>query len=1098
MPLWGLAWRQTRGNGPLVFVASLGLLLTVTLFGAGPLYLNTVERLAFQGFLEQQGNDLDLQLYTAYSSFSPREYEPTREKILAAAEDNLGEALDRRGIYAVSYFIRTAFTQPEGENAVTTLTFRTAFDDHVRVVEGRAARYTTEGPIEVVLGKQAADRIGLEVGQQFHLNSNLPPPSQPFDAVMVGIVAPIDAEDPYWFGVGGLFYQRLDAARNDAGRWMISMFLPIETLVNRIGMETPAQLGAVNDVLYLDPDVLLDMGAENVEEALARLEGRLSTDVPRATFISRLATQTPGFRDEVARSQMPLIILLIVVGATLLYALAMIAVTVSRQQEGGVALLRSRGASIARTVMLILFWTLGILVVGMALVPLIAHAMVRSLGYVGAWRAVLDGAPLSPAPLLPAAPWLLLGALLAALIVVLPIVGVSRIPVAVLQSVRSRPANTLWFRRAFIDVLVLAVAAAVLWQLQVRGIEGGGVVVQGDEGPSIDRAILIVPILTIGAGLLIYYRFLPIAVGIAAAIARAYGRLPVEMALERINRASAPAAVLGGLLFLVGALGVFAATFGGTLDRAAADHATFTAGKDARIDRFEGFAGASISAVNAEFESIDGVEDASAAYSTYAGIGSLQVGTLVPLMGVDPATIGGLVDFRDDFAETPIEELLINLALVNESTVSQRIIPDGTESVGIWVKPEFAQGNRFLWLQIVDGLGRQDTYSLGALDFAEWRFLDKELGRGDRPPPPGPYTVSGIIIYEPVQGATGTPGSMELDDLTAIGASGERLVVENFSRAGDWLPLLVSGQRRDVIQAGRTEPGHQGVLQFEWGRETRDGLRGIYVSPGSTAVPILASEDLLAVRGWSVGNLSAIHVSGRVVPVRVVGNIREFPTIEAGSAGFLIANGQTLLNHMNAVSVTNEAQPNRVFLGLPDDPESRAAVFERIENKDRLQGTVIDRIELQEEMQRSPLASAGWRGMTVLALAAAIAALALGVAGHAAGITSGRAHEMAVLRAVGLPRRTAIIAFSIEYVTIVAPAAIFGVVVGLYVSWILVPRFQGVAGVEQVPSLVLAPDWRIIGLLMAIIGIAGASIAATLWRTYLSQRVASVIRAAEA
>ena len=1098
MPLLGLAWRQARGNGPLVFVASLGLLLTVTLFGAGPLYLSTVERLAFQRFVEQQGNNLDLQLFTSFTSFSPQEYEPTRAKILDAAQDTFGEALDRRGIYATSYSIRTRFTQPEGETASTTLTFRTAFDDHVRVVEGRAAQYTASGPIEVVLGEQAADRIGLEVGQEFHLNSNLPPPSQSFDAVMVGIVAPLEAEDPYWFGVGGLFYQRMDAMRNAAGLWMISMFLPSETLVNRIGVEAPAQLGTVNDVLYLNSDVLQDMGAARVEEALASLQGRLSTDVPRATFISLLATQTPGFRDEVARSQMPLIILLIVVGATLLYALAMIAVTVSQRQEGAVALLRSRGATIVRTVTLLLFWILGILAVGMAMVPLIAYAMVRGLGYVSGWRDVLEGGPLLPAPLLPAAPWLALGALLAALIIVLPVVGVSRIPVAVLQSVRSRPVNTLWFRRAFVDALVLAVAAAVLWQLQVRGIEGGVVVAQDGETPSIDRAILIVPILTIGAGLLIYYRFLPIAVRIAATAARAAGRLPVEMGLERINRASAPAAVLGGLLFLVGVLGVFAATFGGTLDRAAVDHATFTAGMDARIDRFEGYRGMSVSAVNAAFESIDGVEDVSTAYATNAGIGSLQVGTIVPLLGVDPGTIGGLVDFRRDFAEAPLEDLLIQLALVDESNVSQRIIPDGTESVGIWVKPEFAQDNRFLWLQIIDGLGRQDTYSLGALDFEEWRFLEKELARGDRPPPPGPYTISGIIIYEPVQGATGTPGSMELDDIISIGASGERVVVEDFSRAGDWLPLLVTGDRRDVVQAGRTVAEHVGILQFEWGRETRDGLRGIYISPGSTAVPVLASEDLLAFRGWSVGRLSAMHVTGRVVPIRVVGSIREFPTIEAGSAGFLIANAQTLLNHMNAVSVTNEAQPNRVFVALPDDPESRAAVLERIENRGALQGAVTDRIALQEEMLRSPLASAGWRGMTLIALIAAIAAMALGVAAHAAGTASGRAHEMAVLRALGLPRRTAILAFTIEYVTIVAPAAIFGLAVGLYVSWILVPRFQGVAGVEQVPSLVLSPDWRIVGLFMVIIGIAGASVAATLWRVYLSQRVAGVLRGAEA
>ena len=217
MSPWRLAWRQTRGNRALALVASLGILLTITLSVMGPLYLNTVERLAFEDYIERNSNNLDPALFTQFSSFEPGEYRGTREVILNSAEDTLGEALDRRGVYSTSYSIRTALTGPEGQDAVSTLTFRTGFDDKVHVVEGRRAQFVASGPIEVMLGKAAADRTGYEVGQQFRLNTRLPPPAMPYDAVLVGIVEPVDADNDYWFQVGGLFYERLDAARNQAG-----------------------------------------------------------------------------------------------------------------------------------------------------------------------------------------------------------------------------------------------------------------------------------------------------------------------------------------------------------------------------------------------------------------------------------------------------------------------------------------------------------------------------------------------------------------------------------------------------------------------------------------------------------------------------------------------------------------------------------------------------------------------------------------------------------------------------------------------------------------------------------------------------------------
>ena len=642
-------------------------MLTITLSILGPLYLNTVQRLAFQDYLERNSYNLDAIVATGFSTFEPEQYNATRNVILNAAEDTLGDALDRRGIYSTAFPIRTALTGTDESDVISTLTSRSGFDDKVNVVEGRRAQFVASGPIEVMLGSLAAEKTGLRVGQQFRLNSRLPPPAMPYDAVLVGIVEPVDPEERYWFQVGGLFYERMDAESNQAGLWTISLFLPEQTLVDRIGAETPSLLGNVMDTLYVNPDRLLDMGLANADAAIADLQGRLTADASRSLFLSLLANSLPDYRDEVARNQMPLIIVLVIVGIILLYALTMIAFTVGRTTEGVVGLLRSRGAGGRRTVTLILAWALGATVLSAALAPLIAYGAIRGLGELGAWRAALDGANLMPTPIASVLPWLAAGVAVTIVIMAVPVIGASRVPVSTLQSERSRPTNLPWFRRLHLDIVLLVIAAAILWQVEIRGVEEGVAVAQTDGTAQLDRTVLIVPIAMTLAALLLLYRLLPFGIRLAAALARAIGRLPIDMALERINRASTPAAALAGLLLLFGVLGVFVATFGGTLDKAAADQATFQAGVDVRIDRHRSFTGNSFAEVTEHYRALEGVLDASPAYSSTAGLGSIQVGTLVPIIGIDPSTVGGLLEFREDYAEVPMEELLIGLALTDES-----------------------------------------------------------------------------------------------------------------------------------------------------------------------------------------------------------------------------------------------------------------------------------------------------------------------------------------------------------------------------------------------------------------------------------------------
>jgi putative ABC transport system permease protein len=227
----------------------------------------------------------------------------------------------------------------------------------------------------------------------------------------------------------------------------------------------------------------------------------------------------------------------------------------------------------------------------------------------------------------------------------------------------------------------------------------------------------------------------------------------------------------------------------------------------------------------------------------------------------------------------------------------------------------------------------------------------------------------------------------------------------------------------------------------------------------------------------------------------VVGVIDQFPTVKRGSAGFIVADGPSLLGHLNAVNVGRDVWPNETFLDFSDDPLAREAALAAIESNDTLSGEIIDQQELRDQSRRSPLASAGWRGLTVLAVVASIVALLLGVTAHGIAAAQERTLDMAVLRALGFARRRALHSLLIEYLVIAGLAIPAGVALGLWLSRIMVPLFLNLGADPVAPDLVLALDWRIFVGVISVVVVGALAVALALWRTYVSLNVANVLRA---
>ncbi|MDA1095777.1 MAG: ABC transporter permease [Chloroflexi bacterium] len=1097
MSVWRLVWRQLLNSGLLGFVASVGILSAVVLMTTGPLYIRTLERLAFERTLSDLGTNLHPQVYVGYSSFADPEYGAAGAKVNAASEAALGMAVSERGVYAATNLLDTELVSPPGFRAFGYFQYRSGLADHVDILAGRLpAAALAEGPVEVALGGDAAALLGLSVGQTFVLTASLPPPRPQFQSILVGILAPSDLEDDYWLAQGEGYF----IAGEAGNRFVLPLFVPEETMTNRVGAAAPALLGTVTHLMYLNADRVLAMGPERAVAAVLTLEGELGSGVPGATLFAGLTRGVEQFQRAASLVRIPLLILLLLVESIALYSLAMVAIALGGRQGESIALVRSRGAGLAGSIGVVFLWGFGLLALTLFVAPILSRFVVFGLSYTPGWQLVLAGGSLTPTSLVGTAPWVAVGVFIAAILLLAPTIRLARTPLAVLHGRQGRPSGGVaWVRRLVMDLGVGGIAVGLLWQVQQReSLAALSAEASSSNAPvSIDRAALLIPLLTVLVALLIFYRAMPIVLNTGAIIVSRTGWLGASIALERMRRAPGPVLALGGLLLLVASLGTFAATFGGTLDRSARDATSYTVGSDVRIQRPTGFQGQSFEDVRAAYRDLPGVTAATAAYRSQAGTGSLTPGTLVPLLAIDPNTAGGVLWFRDDFAVEPLDEVLVKLSLVEGVRARPRLAPACSTTIGVWARPELPKTNRFLWLHVIDGAGNQHTYSLGALDSDGWRFMQVPLARGLHPAPPGPYTIDSILVFETARGASGSPGSVDLDDLQAGDVSGVVTMVDSFEQVDDWLPVLTTGERRDAGTAagGGSDTVHSSSLRFSWGRETLgEGIRGIYVVPQSRWIPIVANPAFFAAAGLAVGREGALHVAGRIVPVRVVGSVSDFPTMSGAPRGFAVAHGPSLLAHVNAVNVGKPVWPNEAFVSLTSNEIERTVALELLSGTTGNRNVVIDSAMVLSSRSRSPLASASWRGLVALAVGAALVALATGFAAHAIAAAQIQTRDMALLRALGLGRRSALTSFLLEYVVIVGLATGVGVGVGLWLSVVLVPLFQGLGAAPVVPTLVVTTDWQTVGSTVGAVMLGGIITAVFLWKVFSVGRIANVLR----
>ena len=465
-----------------------------------------------------------------------------------------------------------------------------------------------------------------------------------------------------------------------------------------------------------------------------------------------------------------------------------------------------------------------------------------------------------------------LGGVLGLVALVLPAFQVSRTGVIRHRQEAARPTALPAFQRYYVDVLLLIVSIYLFRQLT----EQGSVVATDLLGESaVNELLLALPGLTLIAAAIVLLRIFPIAMNLAGRLLS--GSIPAGLVMGIWQMARSPThyARLSLLLILAAGLGIFASSFGATLDRSFLERVLHSTGADVKVEGIQGrdFTDAGAAALAAEYEGVAGVDTATAVLRKTGQELSRLTGVPFEMFGVDPAVFGDVAFFREDYAGEQIETLLPRL---EQSPPGGLELPQGAESLIVRVKPDRPHPGVRVTVQTRDVDGAYRTLSLGRLESGDWEDLAAEIPEGLGRTP---VSLVSLRIHETDPFLDLQAGSLLLDEIS-VSTPGGDVTLESFD-AVDWTPLLGTDEAISdaVAPAGEALPGETGSALFTWSEGAPQTIRGIFKGSGRAPIPALASRALVEDTGHVEGDEFEVLVAGHRVPILLAGVLDLFPTV---------------------------------------------------------------------------------------------------------------------------------------------------------------------------------------------------------------------------
>lgn len=560
------ALRRLRANLGLALCALAALLVAVALSVSIPTYAEGASLRLLQGELAKQERQ------TARSPFAllfryvgawkgPLEW----ERVQPADAFITGPGLERLGlpVTGLGRHVRTdqlrLFLPPSAgsQNQFlknVTLGFISGMDAQIRIVDGAAPRPATDlkQPVEVMIMRDLADEIGINVGDRFSLVASSGGKVVSMPIQVAGLWAPVNAQDPAWFFPPDAFKDVI--------------LTPEATYTGPVAAALKNEVGQVLWFVRLSGDGLTTTAAAPL---LARIE---SVRAQAAGIVQGLRLeQSPAealgrYRRGAAALTLQLLVFSAPIFGLVLYFAGLVAALLVGRQRAEIALLKTRGVR---------DWQiLGIYVVEWLILGAIGLVGGAPLGFVFAafmgrtrsFLAVAADAPPLPLTLTWASVRFGVVAVALALVAVLiPAFVATRRTLVDEQQQAARTLRPPLWQRLYLDFLLLGPTAYGIYQLR----RSGGLLLGAKSADPFDNPLLlIVPGLFCFALGLLAVRIIPFLLELLARTAARPAWVAPLVALRALARQ--PGNYRGPLLLLILTLSLaaFSASMAATLDGA--------------------------------------------------------------------------------------------------------------------------------------------------------------------------------------------------------------------------------------------------------------------------------------------------------------------------------------------------------------------------------------------------------------------------------------------------------------------------------------------------------------------------------------------------
>lgn len=1098
----GFVLLRVRAHRLLLAAALLAVLLTTCVLASLAAFSGSVGDAALRHTLG--GRDAAAAALTVTAQVPQERRRAAEEAVVRGARQSFDglpvtvRRLERSGPYALPRSLQ----DPEARKGEPDLTHFAALDrSRVTMLSGSLPGPAADGVVPVALPETAAKQLGLTAGARLTLTDRLT--DKPLTVRVTGFYRPSDATEPYWQldSLGGrgvrtvvfTTYGPLLADPTVLASGRVAAGSTAWLARADFGGVTTDRIGALRDTATSGPEAL------GKDPAFAG-GATVTTSLPTVLAQSERALL-------VARSTLVIVAVQLVLLAA--YALLLVARLLSTERSGETDLLRARGASRRRIVSLAALEALLLALPAALCAPLLSGPLTRLL----AEHSTLarSGLRLGDAPT--AQVWLVAAAVAVccAAAVVAPALA------ATAGALRLRPARGRPLPapvRAGADVGLLAVAAVAYWQLDRQTGAGGSGALSGDrEGDlGIDPLLVAAPALALLAGTVLTLRLLPPAARLAERRAAGGRGLPAALAGWQFSRRPLRGAGPVLLLVLAVAMGMLAIGQSASWDRSQSDQADFRAGASVRVtDSSTGRPGDV-----GQYAAVPGVREAAPAHRAPLSLSGNRTATVLAL---DTARAEQQLLLRDDLADEPPGALL-GTGSAAKTARAGLMLPDDARRLTLDLRitgtktptdEASAQLASQVTLMLEDRYGltyRMSAGTVAADGRAHSVTLDLDETSSDgHAAPAGPLALTGLRLDGEVPAGPALPRRLALERLRTADAAGTtRLVTPqaglrwegSYIQTEDGVPRTPKPLRPAVFGGQPLTLDHvigpDPMATDRWGgyvpSQFSVSVTAARPAPPKQRLTAVATDEFLRASGARRGDTIDVTVAGEALRVEIVGTARHLPTTGPGSAAAGVAtapgdrtaggeeggqqdtDGGALLLDLpmvnTALAARGDSSLKPTEWWLSTEPGKADEVARALRQRpDAVPGQVLVRDEAADELLGDPL-GAGPRSALMAVAVAAAALAAVGFAVSAAGSLRERSAELAVLRALGAPRRRLARLVAAEQGILIGIALLVGLALGAVLTRAVVPLIvlTGQAA-KPVPQVLVELPVNQVGLLLA-------------------------------